>query len=194
MTELDYLQLFFHFAMLSLLAVGGALSVVPDMHRYLVNDHHWLGEELFSQSVTLAQIAPGPNILLVAVMGWNLGWQPHTDSVPTDAMAVVKAGVMAFALLICSVLPSSLLTYQVGQWLQVRQQALGVRAFKTGMVPLVMGLMLSAGVLLEMTSNPTSDWRLVLVCGISALLVLHTRIHVLWLMLAGAVVGVLFGL
>lgn len=194
MTEWDYLQLFLHFAMLSLLAVGGALSVVPDMHSYLVNEHHWLGEAWFSQSVTLAQIAPGPNILLVAVMGWNLGWQSHANHLPVDAWDLLKAAGMAFALLLCSVLPSSVLTYNVGRWLHVRQQTLGVRAFKTGMVPLVTGLMLTAGVLLEMTSNPSADWRLLLVCGVSTLLVIYTRIHVLWLMLAGAVAGGLLGL
>ena len=179
--------------MLSLLAMGGALSIVPDMHRYLVNDQHWLSEDLFSQSVTLAQIAPGPNILLVAVMGWNMGLQQAADPHP-DMASVATAAMLATALLLCTVLPSSLLTYNVGQWLHARQQTIGVRAFKTGMLPLVMGLMLSAGWLLESASNPQSDWRLWLVCAISALLVLNTRIHVLWLMLAGALAGAVLGL
>ena len=70
-----WLELHLHFCMLSLLAVGGALAIVPEMHRYLVNDLQLLSEQAFSQSVTLSQIAPGPNILLVAVMGWNIGLQ-----------------------------------------------------------------------------------------------------------------------
>ena len=70
-----WLELHLHFCMLSLLAVGGALAIVPEMHRYLVNDLQLLSETAFSQSVTLAQIAPGPNILLVGVMGWNIGLQ-----------------------------------------------------------------------------------------------------------------------
>jgi hypothetical protein len=38
------------------------------------------------------------------------------------------------------------------------------------------------------------DWRLLLVCGVSMLLVLKTRVHLLWLMLGGAVLGAVLGL
>ena len=69
-----------------------------------------------------------------------------------------------------------------------------MRAFKAGMVPLVMGLMLSAGWLLQTASNPQMDWRLLLMCGLSMVLVLKTRVHLLWLMLGGAVLGGLLGL
>ena len=65
MTAYEWLDLLSHFAMLSVLAVGGALSIVPEMHRYLVNEHFLMSEPLFSQSLTLSQIAPGPNILLI---------------------------------------------------------------------------------------------------------------------------------
>jgi chromate transporter len=80
------------------------------------------------------------------------------------------------------------------KWLQLHQHARGVRAFKAGMIPLVMGLMLSAGWLLQTASNPQTDWRLLLICGVCMVLVLKTRVHLLWLMLGGAVVGALLGL
>jgi chromate transporter len=95
MTWQLWLQLHLHFCMLSLLAIGGALAIVPDMHRYLVNDLQLLSETAFSQSVTLAQIAPGPNILLVAVMGWNIGLQAAGRS-ETGTLAVVTGLLMAF--------------------------------------------------------------------------------------------------
>jgi hypothetical protein len=62
------------------------------------------------------------------------------------------------------------------------------------MLPLVTGLMLSTGWLLESASNPIMDWRLMVMCGISTLLVLFTRIHLLWLMLVGALAAGVFGL
>jgi chromate transporter len=193
MTWQLWLQLHLHFCMLSLLAIGGALAIVPDMHRYLVNDLQLLSENAFSQSVTLAQIAPGPNILLVAVMGWNIGLQAAGRS-ETGTLAVVTGLLMALGLLIAAVLPSSLLRYFMVKWLQLHQHARGVRAFKAGMVPLVMGLMLSAGWLLQTASNPEMDWRLLLVCALSMLLVLNTRVHLLWLMLGGAVIGAILGM
>jgi chromate transporter len=80
------------------------------------------------------------------------------------------------------------------KWLQLHQHARGVRAFKAGMIPLVMGLMLSAGWLLQTASNPQTDWRLLLICGVCMVLVLKTRVHLLWLMLGGAVLGAVLGL
>lgn len=193
MTWTLWLELHLHFCMLSLLAVGGALAIVPDMHRYLVNDMQLLSEAAFSQSVTLAQIAPGPNILLVSVMGWNMGLQ-SAGGFEAGAPAIATGLLMALGLLTAAVLPSSLLSYFMVKWLQSHQHARSVRAFKTGMVPLVMGLMLSAGWLLQTASNPQMDWRLWLMCAITMVLVLKTRVHLLWLMLAGALLGALLGL
>lgn len=74
----DWLSLFNHFASLSLLAVGGAMTTAPEMHRYLVDETHWLSETQFTSSIALAQAAPGPNILFVALMGWNVGLNAGT--------------------------------------------------------------------------------------------------------------------
>ena len=61
------------FVTLSLLSVGGAITTVPEMHRYLVAQNPWLTDSQFSASIALAQAAPGPNVLFVAVLGWNVG-------------------------------------------------------------------------------------------------------------------------
>jgi chromate transporter len=54
--------------------------------------------------------------------------------------------------------------------------------------------MLSAGWLLQTASNPTMDWRLLIICAASMFIVLFTRVHLLWLMLGGAVLGAALGL
>ena len=69
----DWFGFFTQFAMLSLLSVGGAITTAPDMHRYLVTEQHWLTESQFTSCISLAQAAPGPNVLFVALMGWNVG-------------------------------------------------------------------------------------------------------------------------
>ena len=69
----DLLGLFGHFLLLSLLAVGGAITTAPDMHRYIVDEHGWITDAQFTTSIALAQAAPGPNVLFVAVLGWNVG-------------------------------------------------------------------------------------------------------------------------
>ena len=64
----DVAALFVHFLALSLLAIGGALTTAPDMQRYLVGERGWLGDAQFTGSIALAQAAPGPNVLFVAVI------------------------------------------------------------------------------------------------------------------------------
>ncbi len=68
----DLLALFGHFLLLSLLSIGGAMAAAPDMHRLLVRERGWLDDGTFTSSVALAQAAPGPNVLFVAVLGFNV--------------------------------------------------------------------------------------------------------------------------
>ena len=69
----DWGSLFLHFISLSLLAVGGAITTAPDIHRYLVDETQWLNETQFTSSIALAQGAPGPNVMFIALVGWNVG-------------------------------------------------------------------------------------------------------------------------
>jgi len=103
----DWLHLFLHYMSLSLLSLGGALAAVPEMHRYLVAEQHWLSEPQFSTSITIAQAAPGPNILFVALMGWNIGLN-------AGGMA---SGLLGMALSMISILlPSTAFTYMATRW------------------------------------------------------------------------------
>ena len=65
----DWFRLFAHFLGLSLMSIGGAITTVAEMHRYLVVQEHWLSDAQFNAAIALAQAAPGPNVLFVALMG-----------------------------------------------------------------------------------------------------------------------------
>ena len=69
----DLLALMGHFLTLSMLSIGGAIATAPDMHRFLVGERGWITDAEFTASIALAQAAPGPNVLFVAVLGWNVG-------------------------------------------------------------------------------------------------------------------------
>ena len=163
---------FLHFMMLSMLSIGGAITTVPDMQRYLVQQHGWMSSEQFTASVAIAQAAPGPNLLFVALMGWN---------------AAGPAGLLA--MLGGMMLPSSLLALSIGRYGRRRADALPMRAFTAGMVPLTIGLLLSTGWLL--TEPSRGRWAAaVLVLG-TVVVMVRTRISPLWLIALGALVGAL---
>jgi chromate transporter len=194
-------QVFTHFAHLSLLAVGGAITTAPDMHRYLVEDHAWLTDSQFSSSIALSQAAPGPNVLFIAVLGWNLGW----NSGHSVAWALLGVGVCLFATL----LPSSILTYTATRWAHQNRDRRSVKAFKQGLAPVVIALLLATGWLLsspmqgqspvDLTTpfhqwmaffqqQPLVSWALT---TLVVILICTTRIHMLWLLGLGAWCGVM---
>ncbi|MCY7308463.1 MAG: chromate transporter [Rhodoferax sp.] len=183
LTVADWLTLLTHFAALSLLAVGGAITTVPDMHRFLVTDQHWLSDTQFTSSIALAQAAPGPNVLFVALMGWNVGLNAGGYRFAALGMALAMMGILV---------PSTLLTNSSSRWSHRNRELRAVRAFKQGMAPLVIALLMSTGYLLCVAHDDwRSDWRLWLLTALTAVLVWRTRIHLLWLLGAGAVLGAL---
>jgi chromate transporter len=166
----EWLQLFVHFLSLSLLAVGGAITTAPDMHRFVVHEQAWLSDASFTASVALAQAAPGPNLLFVAVIGFNIAG---------------LAGVLATML--GTLLPSTALALTAARYGQRHQAARSVRAFTTGMAPLTIGLLLASGwILLEPTRT---QWRAAVLVGATVLVMQRTRLSPLWPMALGAVVG-----
>ena len=181
MHPLDWLNLFVHYLGLSLMAIGGAISTAPDMHRYLVDQQHWMTESQFNASITLAQAAPGPNVLFVALMGWQVGLNAGSLSAAMLGMAITMTGML---------LPSATLTYVASRWGHNNRELRSVRAFKQGMAPVVVGLILATGWLMSRAHGEfATDWRLWLVTAVSALVVWKTRVHLLWLLGAGGLLG-----
>jgi chromate transporter len=193
LTAADWLALFTHFATLSLLAVGGAITTAPDMHRFLVNDQRWLTEAQFTSSIALAQAAPGPNVMFVALMGWNVGLNAG-GGLGTGWMGWFYAFAGVFVAMLGIMLPSSTLTYMAARWGHQNRELRAVRAFKQGMAPIVIALLIATGWLLIAGHNqPGKDWPLWLLAFTSMLLVWKTKTHLLWILGAGALLGA-FGL
>lgn len=177
----DWLSLFLHYLTLSLLSVGGAITTAPDMHRFLVDQQHWLSDAQFNASIAIAQAAPGPNVLFVALLGWNVG---------LNAGGVLPGLLGVFLALAGILIPSTVLTYAAAQWGQRNRQLRLVRAFKQGMAPIVVALLIAtAWILAGSNGGSLKDWPVWLVTAVTALVVWRTRLHLLWLLGAGALLG-----
>jgi chromate transporter len=191
LTFADWGSLFLHFISLSLLAVGGAITTAPDIHRYLVDETHWLSDTQFTSSIALGQGAPGPNVMFVALMGWNVG---------LNAGGGLAAGWPAVTLALWGVLitmvgimiPSCTLTFVATQWAHRNREMLAVKAFKSGMAPIVIALLIATGWLLTGNhENPARDWPLWVLSGATTLMVWKTKTHLLLLLGFGALLGAL---
>ena len=131
----------------------------------------------FSSSIAIAQAAPGPNVLFVAVLGWNVAG-------PLGAFATM-AGIL---------LPSTVLSLWATRWGAQRRETRGVRAFTTGLTPLTLGLLLATGwVLAEPYLRDVAHrWGALGLIVISVFVMLRTKLSPMWLVALGALAG-LFG-
>ena len=174
----DWIDLLGHYVLLSLMSVGGPLSTTAEMYRYLVEQRHWLTPAQFSQSIALAQAAPGPNVLFVALMGWYVGMNAGGLSLAPIGALTTLSGILV---------PSSILTYAAGQWGHRNRHLRSVRAFRLGLSPLVVALLLSTSWLLG--SAGRGNWPLWLLAIGSGVLLWRTRLHLLWVLAGGALLG-----
>ena len=163
--------LFLYFLMLSFLAIGGAPSVLPEMHRYVVDVHGWMTSTQFAEIYTLAQVAPGPNVMYIPLIGWQVGgW----------------AG--AAATTIPMLMPSVTLALLVAHLHARNPKAAFGLAIRRGLTPITIGLILASAWILLPASN--DDWRGYLLTAVAVVLVLRTSLNPLWFLTAGAIAGV----
>ncbi|TDM08811.1 MAG: chromate transporter [Ideonella sp. MAG2] len=188
MSAMDWLHWLGFMLSLSVLAVGGAMTLAPELHRYMVLEHGWISDVQFAAAITLAQAAPGPNVLFIALLGWQVGWA----AVPGAAGAWLQTAMalLGLAVALGGVLaPSTALTYWASRWLQRHRQHWAVQAFQKGMAPVVVGVMLSTAWLIGQGAGVWADTKLAALALLSLLLVWRTQLHLLWLLGAGAFAG-----
>jgi len=158
------------FGLMSLFAVGGANSAVPEMHRIAVDVRHWMSDTQFADIFAISQLSPGPNVLIVTLIGYSVAG---------------VAGALAATLAMCG--PTAILAYYVSRLLQRASQSRWPAIVQAALVPLSIGLMGASGLILALTSD--RSWMAALVTATAAVLAFATRLNPFWLLLAGGVLG-----
>ncbi len=180
---IDWMRLFSHYLMLSLLSFGGITTATPELQHFLVEEQHWITSAQFSSFFAIARAAPGPNVLFIGLTGWGGGL--NSGGI---AIAMIGVGVSLVGIL----LPSTTVTYIAAQWANRNKGLLSVRAFKQGMAPIVIALMIATGcVLATGGSLNVTDWPVWLLAVASAIVAVRSDVHLLWLLAVGALMGVL---
>jgi chromate transporter len=158
------------FMQLSLLAFGGTNSVLPEMQRQVVEVHPWLTAQEFAALFALAQAAPGPNMLVVTLIGW------HVAALPGALITTLSVAA-----------PSSVLTF-IGYnlWYRFRDTSWR-RLVQAGLLPVTAGLVMTSAALLIGTTS--TDWGTVAVAVVATSLFLFTRLHPLLVLGAAAALG-----
>ena len=124
----------------------------------------------FSALFALAQAAPGPNMMIVTLIGYSVAG---------------VAGALTATVAMCG--PTTVLAYYVSRLLARSSHSPWPAIIQAALVPLSIGLMGASGLILALTSDRT--WAAALVTAVSAVLVFATRLNPLWMLLAGGCLG-----
>ncbi len=167
-----YAALLFNFMLLSLMAVGGANVLLPEMHQFAVETRGWLTHKEFRELFALAQAAPGPNVLFVSVIGWK--------AAGVSGACVAMLGIAS---------PSTVLTLVVAHYLERFRAAPWRIVLQKSLAPVAAGLITTSGILLVRGAGQNA-----LALGVSAgvvLISIRYNPNPLWFIGGGAVLGLL---
>ena len=166
------LQLALYFSLLSLVSVGGIPSVMPEMQRLVVDVQGWMTAAEYTQLFAIAQAAPGPNVLVTALIGWKIYG--------------IVGGLVALGAF-CG--PAAVLAFSIGGVWDRMRDAPWRKVFQRALVPISVGFIVSGGYVLATPQGVT--WQSALIAGVSAALLYATRLNPLWVLAGGGVLGFL---
>ena len=155
---------------MSLFAVGGANSAIPEMHRVAVDVRHWMDDKQFADLFAISQLSPGPNVLIVTLIGY--------------AVAGI-AGALVATLAMCG--PTAVLAYYVSRLVAAIQPIALASDHPDGAGSLSIGLMGASSLILARTSD--QNWIAFLTTAIAAILAFATRLNPFWMLAAGGILG-----
>jgi chromate transporter len=158
------------FGLLSLFAVGGANSTIPEIHRVAVDARHWMTDTQFADVFAISQLSPGPNVLIVTLIGYSVAG---------------IAGALVATLAMCG--PTAILAYYVSGLMTRSKHSRWPAIIRAALVPLSIGLMGASALVLALSSDRT--WMAALITAAAAILAFATRLNPLWLLLAGGCLG-----
>lgn len=165
------LQIARTFAILSLVSIGGANAVLPEIRRQVVDVEGWMNDASFATLFAISHAAPGPNIIMVSLIGWQVAG--------LSGLLVATLAIM---------IPSCTLAFfaarAVARWSGKRWIGL----LKAGLVPVALGLILASGVSMMRTADHDA-LTVAISLGTAAFVVLSRR-NPLWALAAGTVVNV----
>jgi chromate transporter len=162
-----------YFALMSLFAIGGANSAVPEMQRIAVEVEGWMTARQFTDIFAIAQVTPGPNVIIVALIGYQVA-------------GVIGALVATIAM--CG--PPCILAFYVGEVWERFSEAPWRIAIQAGLLPISIGLIAASAFVVASTAAP--NFVAVAITLVTAVVTYTTRLNPLWIFAAAALVG--FGL
>jgi chromate transporter len=167
-----WLHLLWQFMLLSLVAVGGANAALPEIHRQVVEIGQWMTDRQFSELFAIAQAAPGPNVIVVTLIGWKVAG---------------SVGAVVTTIGMCG--PSSIIAFLVEKLSYRFNESTAKKVLQKSFAPITIGIVLASGYLLA--TGLALNWKNIVIIAVTVCIMLFTQLNLIWMLLVGALLGML---
>jgi chromate transporter len=161
-----------YFALLSLFAIGGANAALPEMHRLAVEVMHWMSERQFADMFAIAQLTPGPNVIVVTLIGYHVAG---------------FAGALVATVAMCG--PTCVFAFFIGRTWDRFKDAPWRLVIQAALVPISIGLIGASAAVIAQAAAPS--WMAVAVIVVTAVASYAIRMNPLWIFAGAALLGLL---
>jgi chromate transporter len=159
-----------YFALLSLFAIGGANAALPEMHRLAVEVEHWMSDQQFANMYAIAQVTPGPNVIIVTLIGYHVAG---------------LLGAVVATLAMCG--PTCMFAFVVGRIWDRFKDARWRMTTQAALVPVSIGLIGASAVVV--TRAAAQSWVTIAITVAAALTTFTIRINPIWVFAVAALLG-----
>lgn len=159
-----------HFALMSLFAMGGANAAFPEMHRLAVDVMHWMTDRQFADLYAIAQVTPGPNVIVVTLIGFHVAG---------------FSGALVATLAMCG--PTCIFAFFVGQIWDRFKDAPWRAIIQAALVPVSLGLIGASALVIGRVAG--QSWQTAALMLATAGITYRLRLNPLWLFAVAALLG-----
>jgi chromate transporter len=159
-----------NFALMSLFAIGGANAALPEMHRLAVEAMHWMTDQQFANMFAIAQVTPGPNVIIVTLIGYHVAG---------------LTGALVTTLAMCG--PTCIFAFFVGGLWERFKDARWRMIIQAGVVPVSLGLIAASALVIARAA--AQHWMAVVVTVVTFAVTYKLRANPLWIFGAAALLG-----
>ena len=159
-----------NFALMSLFAIGGANAAIPEMHRLAVVVMQWMSDRQFADLFAIAQVTPGPNVIIVALIGYHVAG---------------LVGALVATLAMCG--PTCVIAFFVGRVWDRFKEARWRVIIQAALVPLSLGLMGASALVVARVAG--QSWQTLALMLVTAAITYRLRFNPLWIFSAAALLG-----